>query len=338
MREPLPPPRGVALRRVPPESKFRKLSGIVRIMSNRAGALGVVIIGGNGFLGSHLARSLRQRARVAVTYAKHPVPLEGVLSLPMDVRDVAGIRKLLLAHRPEVVVYLGGPEDSTWVERNVKLAEKVFATGPGDALHIAEKISARFLYLSSVGVFDGSKGNYSESDPISPMTLLGKLKASGEMLVRGRSSSASVLRLSPLVGSSHPWRPSLFDRIRIALETGAEIELRDDEYHSWTPVSSAVATIEAMIDRGLKNALFHFGGLTRLTPLEMARLYARELGFSEKAVALSLVPKKRILQKGMTLMPDGDKYDFSLNSTAIIRALDVKTFSIEERVRQEFAF
>ena len=307
-------------------------------MASGARALGVVIVGGNGFLGSHRARSLRKRARVAVTYAKHPVPLEGVLSLPMDVRDVAGVRKLLFAIKPEVVVYLGGPEDSAWVDANPKLADKVFTTGPGDVLHSAEMISARFLYVSSSSIFDGTKGNYLESDSISPMTLLGKLKASGETLVRGRSNRATVLRLSPLVGSSHPWRPSLFDRIRIALETGTKIELRDDEYYSWASVNSAVAAIEAIIERAPGNSLYHYGGLTRLTPLEMGRIFARKMAYDEKSISTVLVPKKRIVQKGMIHLPEGEKFDFSLNCTAIIRALEVRAFPVEVTIQPEFNF
>ncbi len=307
-------------------------------MASRARALGILIVGGNGFLGSHLARSLRKRARVAVTYAKNRVPLDGILSLPMDVRDAGGMRKILYAQKPDFVIYLAGSENQTWVDANQKLAERIFSAGAGDVLHASEMISARFLYVSCSAIFDGTKGNYIESDTISPMTLLGKLKASGETLVRGRSNSASVLRLSPLVGSAHPWRPSLFDRLRNALERGTKVELRDDEYHSWTPLSSAVAAIEAIIERAPKNSLYHFGGLTRLTPLEMGRIFARELGYDEKVIAKTIHAKRRILQKGMIILPEGEKFDYSLNSTAIIRALDVKAFPVESRIRSEFRF
>ncbi len=305
-------------------------------MVSRARALGVVIVGGNGFLGSHLARSLRKRARVVVTYAKNQVPLEGVLSLPIDVRDVGGMRKIIYAQKPDAVIYLAGSEDPEWVDKNPKMADKVFVSGVGDVLHAAEIMSAKFLYVSGSNVFDGTRGNYLESDHISPMNLLGKLKASGETLVRGRSNSASILRLSPLVGSSHPWRPSLFDRLRKALESGTKFELRDDEYQSWASVSSAVAAIEAMIDRAPKSALYHFGGLTRLTPLEIGQLFARELGYSEEIIAKLLVPKKRVIQKGMIHLPEGEKFDYSLNSSAIIRALEVKVCSIENQINAEF--
>lgn len=307
-------------------------------MASRARAPGIVIVGGTGFLGTHLARSLRPRARVVATYAKHRVPLEGVLTIPMDVRDVAGIRRILLAQKPDAVVYLGGPEDLAWVDANSKLADKVFASGAGDVLHAAEMVSARFIYVSSASIFDGTKGNYSETDTISPMTLLGKLKASGETLVRGRSTNTTVLRLSPLVGSAHPWRPSLFDRLRRALEAGAKIELRDDEYQSWVTVSSAVAAIEAIIDRAPKSSLYHFGGLTRLTPLEMGRLFARTMGYEENSVTSGIVAKKRVLQKGMIILPEGEKFDYSLNCTEIIRTLGVRAFPIEEALRAEFTF
>jgi dTDP-4-dehydrorhamnose reductase len=275
---------------------------------------------------------------VVTTYAKNPVPLEGVLSVPWDVREQHGIRKLLFAQKPDVVIYLGGSEDNAWVDANVKLADRVFTAGPGDVLHTAEMMSARFFYVSSASLFDGTKGNYLESDTISPMTNLGRLKASGETLVRGRSNTSTILRLSRLVGSAHPWRPSLFDQLRFALESGAKFELRDDEYHSWTPLSSAVAAIEAIVDQAPKNALYHFGGLTRLTPLEMGRLFAREMGYDEKKIAALLVPKKRVLQKGMVHLAEGEKYDYSMNSSAIIRALGVKAYPIEELLKREFTF
>jgi len=256
----------------------------------------------------------------------------------MDVRDVGGIRKVLYALRPDAVVYLGGPEDSGWVDVNQKLADRIFTSGAGEVLHAAEMISARFVYVSSSSIFDGTKGNYQESDTISPVTLLGKLKASGETLVRGRSNTANILRLSPLVGSSHPWRPSLFDHIRKSLESNTKTELRDDEYHSWTSVTSAVNAIEALIDRAPKNSLYHYGGLTRLTPLEMARLFARKMGYDEKRITSCLAAKKRPLQKGMIILPEGEKFDFSLNSTAIIRALEISAEPIENHLETGLFF
>lgn len=301
-------------------------------------ALGVFIAGGNGFLGSHLARSLRKKARVVLSYAKNRVPIDGVLSLPIDVRDVTGSQKILRTQKPDIVIYLGGPEDHTWVDSNPKLAEKIFATGPGDLIHASDLLSARFFYISGASVFDGTKGNYSELDHLSPMTLLGKLKARGETLVRGRASSATVLRLSPLVGSSHPWRPSLFDQIRTALEFDQKIELPDDEYYSWTTVSDAVTVIEALIHEGSKTALYHYGGLTRLTPYEMAKLFAKTIGYDDSKIEKCIFIKKRVLQKGMIILSEGQKYDFSLNSSEIMKKIGVTTKKIETEIAREFTF
>jgi dTDP-4-dehydrorhamnose reductase len=297
-------------------------------------SLGVVIIGGNGFLGSHLARSLRKRARVTLTYVRNAVPIEGVLSLPIDARDTNAMKRVLYAQRPDVVIYLAGIEDPAWVERDPKLAEKVISSAPGEALHAAEIMSAKFIYVSSSIVFDGTRGNYKETDNVSPTTLLGKLKAGGENLVRGRAVNAAVLRFSPLVGSAHPWRPSFFDRMRKTLETGDAVELLHDEYHSWLPVSSAVAAIEAAMERAPKSALYHFGGLTRLTPFEIGQLFARTLGYDEGKI----LPKKRPIQKGMIILSEGQKFDFSLNSSEILRALEVRTAPIEETIAAEFAW
>ncbi len=296
-----------------------------------------MIIGGNGFLGSHLANSLKKRARVVVTYHSHHVPIEGVLSLPIDIRDGASLKRIMYGQRPDAVVYLGGPEDARWVDENPKIAEKVFASGPGEILQAAEINSARFLYVSSTSVFDGTRGNYLESDNISPNTLLGKVKASGENLVRGRSNNSSILRLSPLVGSSHPWRPSFFDRLRTSLAAGKTVEIYDHELHSWLSIRDAVAGIRGLLTElttnNPKNTLYHLGGLTRLSAYEISRMFARKFGFPENHI----IVKKRAVQKGMLPLADGEKFDFSLNSSEFIRAIGVRPTAIEETLGDAFA-
>jgi dTDP-4-dehydrorhamnose reductase len=306
-------------------------------MESRARAPNILIVGGNGFLGSHLARSLRKRARVTVTYRLHRVPLDGVLSLPIDIRNVDVMKKLIFSQRPDVVIYLGGPEDQAWAEANQKDAEKVFSSGTAEILFTSDLVGARFIYISSPTVFDATRGNYTETDNLSPISLLGKVKASGENIIRGRSNNSSILRISPLVGSAHPWRPSLFDRMRRALEAESRIELLDDEYHSWATVSSTVAAIEAMVERGTRGSLFHFGGLTRLTTYEIGKEFAKALGYDPGVISHSLIPKKRPLQKGVPVLPEGEKFDSSLNSTAIIRALNVKASDPQTQLAEEFS-
>lgn len=303
-------------------------------MGSQTKSLGVVIVGGNGFLGSHLARSLRKRARVALTHASNRVPIEGVLSLPIDARDGNGMKRILYAQRPDVVVYMAGSEGQEWVDRDAKAAEKIVSSAAGEVLHASEILSARFVYVSSSAVFDGSRGNYKESDPPSALSTFGKMKAAAENLVRGRAVNAAVLRLSPLVGSAHPWRPSLFDRLRSSLAAGERVDLLDDEWHSWAPVSGAVTAIEAVMERAPRNALFHYGGLTRLTPFEMGRLFAERMGYDPDLVQ----PKKRPVQKGTAALPDGHRLDWSLNSSEIIRALGLRVAPIEDSFEAEFAF
>jgi dTDP-4-dehydrorhamnose reductase len=193
-------------------------------------------------------------------------------------------------------------------------------------------MSAKFVYVSSSAVFDGLKGNYKETDAVSATSTFGKMKAAGENIVRSRAGNAAVLRLSPLVGSSHPWRPTLFDRIRAALSAGERVELFDDEWHSWAPVSAAVEAIEAAIDRAPKGSLFHYGGLTRLTPFEIGRMFATATGFDPDLVQA----RKRPQPKSTPADADAQRWDYSLNSSEIIRALGVSAAPIEKTFEAEF--
>ena len=69
-----------------------------------------------------------------------------------------------------------------------------------------------------------------------------------------------------------------------------------------------------------------------MTPYELAKIFARSHGFSDTFVK----PKKKVLTKGMIVLPEGDKFDFSLNSSEMMRATDFLPSPIEDRIVSEF--
>lgn len=287
------------------------------------GGKSILIIGGSGFLGTHIALKLRENHRVVVTFQQNHVPLPGVLSIPMEIKDEGWMKRVVYTQKPEVIIYIAGYRDTGWMEGNPTQAERLVSSGPGEVLKVADIFQPRMIYLSSCYVFDGSRGNYKETDNISPYNTMGKLKAGGENLIRSRSSIYTIIRSSPLFGISHPWRPTFFDQLRLALAREERVELQNYELHSFAPVQGMVDLVENVVNAAPKKSIYHYGGLNRVSHYEFGRLFAKEFGFKESL----LVPIRKSKTKGQ-MASDEHPVDFSLNSSEVIRQYKTPSYDI----------
>lgn len=148
----------------------------------------VVLIGGNGFVGRHLAQDLlAQGARVRVA-ARHPQtalalkPLANLGQLqfwPCDVRDGDALRAAVQG--ADAVVYLVGTFG--------KDQQQLHAASAGVAAQAAAASGAQaFVYVSSLAADATSDGTYAST------------KAQGEQLVRNAFPRATVVRPSIVFG------------------------------------------------------------------------------------------------------------------------------------------
>lgn len=282
---------------------------------------GVLIIGGSGFLGTHLAMKLRENFRVVTTHRNHQFKIPGVLNVPLKSKDDQWLKHILRRQRPEIVIYLGGPGTMKWVEQDTAMAERLHSTLPGEILKATETMVERFIYVSSCSVFDGARGNYKETDPQTANSLIGKYKAGAENWIKGHAAAYTILRLSPLLGRSHPYRPSWFDEFRVQMGKKERIELHQNDSFSFAPVNGACEVIEALIERAPKASVYHYGGLNRLSTYELGL----EIAQSCKWDTSLIFPKQKLLHELKPL-------DFSLNSSEAIKTLGVKVYEIEETI------
>jgi dTDP-4-dehydrorhamnose reductase len=293
-----------------------------------AGTKSVLIIGGNSFLGVHLAYRLRDDYRVvSASFDSELVPVKNVLSVRLNFKDENFTKQLIFKTAPEFVIYLGGSHVTAWAEKEAKIAELFHANGIGEILKSTELLHSKFLYLSSCFVFDGHRGNYKELDTLSPFMNLGRFKASGENFVRSRASNYSILRVPPLYGRGHPYRPGFLDRLHKKLSLSQAVELQDYELYNFASARQTTETIKTMLGQGLKKGIYHYGGLTRLTHYGIGVLYARAFGLNEKLIT----PIERPYVN--SLVDSQHRLDFSMNCTEILKTYPVKTFEVEETLK-----
>jgi len=139
-----------------------------------------LITGANGFLGSNAPRYLTpSNPLIAATRGGKPV--SGYQTqISLDLTDVRASAAVITDARPSVIVHTAALANHEQCENDRTLAHLVNAEATGQLASIAESIGARFVYISTDAVFDGSRGDYSETDEVSPFSIYGETKLAGE--------------------------------------------------------------------------------------------------------------------------------------------------------------
>lgn len=206
----------------------------------------VGITGASGLIGSYLLRSAPR------DWLVHAMPRDGAKSRPDFVIHCAALSKAAVCEKD--------PEFA-W-KSNVDLTRRLCEF----ALDIP------LIFLSTDLVFDGKKGNYSETKAVNPLTVYGRTKAAAEQLVLANPRH-TVVRVSLNAGVSPTGDRGFNEEIHNAWRSGETINLFTDEFR--TPIPAAV-TARAIWELAEKEAtgLFHLGGTEKLSRWEIGQLLA----------------------------------------------------------------
>jgi dTDP-4-dehydrorhamnose reductase len=282
----------------------------------------VLIIGGSGFVGTHLALRLREGYKVFATYHTRRTFIPGVTFIPFNVENRNWVKRVVYTAQPDVIIYCAGANNTLWAEKEPRKAEHVHTGGAATVSNVSDILQPKFIYLSNCYTFDGGRGNYHESDTLSPLTALGKAKVGGENFIRGKALNYVIVRSSPLLGRSNGMSASFLDNLRITLDRGQSLELQTHEQHSFALVDGFVDLIIRLIETGVRNKIVHYGGLTKTNYGELARTFAKRFKYDP---SLILPPRSPPKIGGEDLI-----LDYSLNSTHAVEMLKIKPLLLEE--------
>ncbi|WP_217183317.1 SDR family oxidoreductase [Streptomyces sp. AC495_CC817] len=115
----------------------------------------VLITGGGGFLGSHVAAALAARDDVELVVSadvRHGRPRTGVVDATLDVTDADAVAPLLRAHGIDTVVHLAAIVNPG---RDVDLEYRVDVTGSANVLAACVETGVRRIVVSSSGAAYG---------------------------------------------------------------------------------------------------------------------------------------------------------------------------------------
>lgn len=188
----------------------------------------------------------------------------------MDLLDFATVRATFLAQKPAAIIHCAAMSKSPDCQANPQLAHKINVEATALLAELADDLP--FIFFSSDLVFDGQKGNYTEIDPVGPLSIYAETKVAAERIVLANPRH-TVIRTS-LNGGTSPRGDSGFnEQLRRDWQAGKVPKFFVDEFRCPIPaIATARATWE-LLNSGA-TGLFHVAGAERLSRLQIGEALA----------------------------------------------------------------
>lgn len=242
----------------------------------------LLLTGATGLLGYALLRETH--GRYAVTgLARHPESI--TTPCPMeaaDLQDADKLQSIVQKIAPDIVIHAAAMTSVDQCEKNPELAHAVNVGGTQNLLKALQGRRARFIFISTDSVFDGTRGNYSEEDSASPLHVYGRTKLQAEETVLRARSDALVIRTAFYGWNVLP-QTSLAEWILTDLKMGRKFRGFTDVFFSpllSDHLAQAILQLAAASEKGI----LHVAGRESCSKYQFARQLAVTFGFDSDCI------------------------------------------------------
>ncbi|MDA9594077.1 sugar nucleotide-binding protein [bacterium] len=114
----------------------------------------------------------------------------------LDILNLKSIKKNFEKHKPKIIFHCAGLSRPMSVhEKNIVKSIDLNIIGTANLVKTCKFYKVKMIYLSTGYVYEGTKGNYKETDPVKPFNNYGLSKLGGECAVSMYKNSL-ILRVT----------------------------------------------------------------------------------------------------------------------------------------------
>jgi len=209
----------------------------------------VLVVGGDGQVGTDLRRRLTGSAEVLATTRSGRLA-DGGECAALDLADAAAIAPLLQRLRPDHVINAAAYTAVDRAESEPALAQAVNAVAPGRLAEACAAADIGLIHFSTDYVFDGrGERPYRESDATAPINVYGRSKLDGERSIAASGVRHLILRTAWVYAADHG-----HNFLRTMLRVGAqreELRVVADQRGSPTPTWLLADAVARVLERGI---------------------------------------------------------------------------------------
>ncbi|WP_059049294.1 dTDP-4-dehydrorhamnose reductase [Paenibacillus senegalimassiliensis] len=238
----------------------------------------VVVTGAEGQLGKDVVKVFEQAGHELLPTDRNT----------LDITDQEMCLRVVRQFQPDIVIHCAAYTAVDQAEQDVDMAYAVNATGTRNMVLAAEQVKAKFCYISTDYVFDGTSDvPYQEYDNTNPQSIYGKSKRAGEQLVQSLSSSFFIVRTSWVYGQyGHNFVKTM---LRLGEEKPALQVVNDQKGSPTYTVDLATFLLELVATQ--KFGTYHVSNLGECTWYEFAQaIFAEAADIRGKGFTVKVEP------------------------------------------------
>ena len=236
----------------------------------------ILLTGSNGLLGQHLIKLLIETTAhdvIATSRGENRLPFtlsERYKYFSLDITDGIAVNDFILSSQPTVIIHAAAMTQPDPCEENPVECWNVNVTATRFLTDAAEKVNARFIYISTDFVFDGLHGPYKETDEPAPVNYYGSSKLAAEKSVVTSKLQWTIVRTvlvygNILVGN----RSNVISWVKENLENNHPIKVVSDQWRTPTYVEDLAKGILLVLEKNA-TGIYHISGEEGLSPYDMA--------------------------------------------------------------------
>lgn len=245
----------------------------------------LLITGASGFLGSHLCRIALGKYTVFGLSNENKILINNLKVLSADLCDSKALKTLFTQVKPDAVIHAGAMSAPNMCQQYPSESDKINVSASLQIAELCSKEDIPMVFISTDLVFDGCEGNYSEKDPVSPVSLYGEQKVKAESGILSLLPNAVICRMPLMFGDVTGSSQSFIQPMIHSFNAAVEQTLFTDEFR--TPVSALSAAKGILLALEKTTGIIHLGGRERISRYDFGLILAEVGNFDKKLI----VPK-----------------------------------------------
>ncbi len=166
----------------------------------------------------------------------------------LDVRVAKDVAAYLAEAKPDYIVHLAALTDMEYCELTPEDAYATNTNGVQNVAEYARDHAIPLVYISTAGIFDGRKDEYTESDIPNPLSVYGKSKYGGELVAKMLPKSI-VIRAGWMMGGGPEKDKKFINKIIKQLRAGAkELSVVNDKFGTPCYTYDLAQSIKYLLD------------------------------------------------------------------------------------------
>ncbi|AYJ45365.1 MULTISPECIES: dTDP-4-dehydrorhamnose reductase [Enterococcus] len=242
----------------------------------------ILLTGGNGQLGTELRHLLDEKGLNYVSTDAQE----------MDITDEQATLAFIQELKPTVIYHCAAYTAVDKAEDEGKeLDEKINVNGTENVAKAAKAVGAKFVYISTDYVFDGTKkeGVYKETDKPNPQNEYGRTKLLGEQAVKDLLDEYFIIRTSWVFGKyGHNF---VYTMKRLA-QTHPRLTVVDDQYGRPTWTRTLAEFMVYIIENNADYGIYHLSNDNSCSWYEFAKEILKETDVEVAPVTSAEYPQK----------------------------------------------